>query len=322
MKIFGKTYLLIIWCCTFFSSCKNVDKKNNTEEKSSASITSAHINIPGTHIFIVPPAGFTPSTGSMKGFIKDETTTFLSVSEFKGQSFKSETKKNSVEKMRQQGLSIFTEQEKKVGPYNGRLMRIGDGETSSIWQLVFGNDSFAVMIMGIYPPHDELSGKQIAEALETVVYDKDMVVDEMAGMNYSVKPNESKFQYVKIQAGFAFYSLEGQADLKNDATPYLVVSQVPRANDSPQSFAETSLEAILRNGFTNPVIKSKGFLTINDNSAYEMEVVCTLKGRPVTVYIVVIVKDNIAIMVQGVAKNNIEATLAGFKQFADAIEIK
>lgn len=44
------------------------------------------------------------------------------------------------------------EEETTVGPYKARRMRIGDGETSTVWQLLFGDDSFAVMIMGIYPP--------------------------------------------------------------------------------------------------------------------------------------------------------------------------
>lgn len=318
-KLFS-LHLMFVFLISASCGSKKSDREIDTEKAISKS--PAHTNIPGTRVFIIPPGGFKPSTGSMKGFIKDETTTFLSVTEFKGHSFESETQKNSAEKMRQQGLSVFIEQEKKVGPYKGRLMRIGDGETSTIWQLVFGNDSFSVMIMGIYPPHDEMSGKQIAEAIETVVYDKDMVIDEMAGMKYTIKPNESRYKYLKMQAGVAFYSLDGNADLKNDDNTFLVLSQVPRENDSPQSIAEKSLESILRNGFSNPTIKSKGFLTINNNSAYEMEVDCTLKGKPVTVYIAVVTKEQTAVMVQGVARKNITETIAGFKDFTDAIELK
>ena len=87
-------------------------------------------------------------------------------------------------------------------------------------------------------------------------------------------------------------------------------------------FAETALESTLRNGFSNHSIKSKGFLTINNNSAYEMEVACMLKGKPVILYIAVVTKDRTAVMVQGVAKKNIAETITGFKDFADAIVIK
>ena len=304
-------------------SCKNTDNKNNEEGKIFAAIKSpAHTNIPGTHVFIIPPYGFKTSTGSMKGFIKDETTTFLSVTELKGKSFAAEAANNSADKMRAKGFSVFLEEETTVGPYKARKMRIGDGETSTVWQLLFGDDSFAVMVMGIYPSGDELSSKQIAEAIETVVYDKDMVVDEMAGMSYSIKPNDSRYRFLKMQAGLAFYSLDGNADLKNEDNSFLVLSQVPRENGTAQSFAETALESTLRNGFTNPVIKSKGFLTINGNPAYEMKVECILKGKPVTVYIAVVNKEQTAVMVQGVAKKKIAETITGFKDFADAIVIK
>lgn len=323
MQVNTKIAALFLYCLAFFISCKSTDKKDNEEGKISAFVKStAHTNIPGTHIFMIPPSGFKASTGSMKGFIKDETTTFLSVTEFKGKSFAAEAANNSAEKMKAKGFSVFMEEETTVGPYKARRMRIGDGETSTVWQLLFGDDSFAVMIMGIYPPHDEISGKQIAEAIETVVYDKDMVVDEMAGMNYTIKSNESRYKYLKIQAGLAFYSLDGKADLKNDDIPFLVLSQVPRENASAESFAETALESTLRNGFSNHSIKSKGFLTINNNSAYEMEVACILKGKPVTVYIAVVTKDRTAVMIQGVAKKNIAETITGFKDFADAIVIK
>lgn len=305
------------------SSCKQKDeKKDKGSDITGISKTSAHTNIPGTRVFIIPPYGFKTSTGSMKGFIKDETTTFLSVTEFKGKSFAAEAANNSADKMRAKGFSVFLEEETTVGPYKARKMRIGDGETSTVWQLLFGDDSFAVMVMGIYPPGDELSGKQIAEAIETVVYDKDMAVDEMAGMNYSIKPNDSRYRFLKMQAGLAFYSLDGNADLKNEDNSFLVLSQVPRENGTAQSFAESALESTLRNGFTNPVIKSKGFLTINGNPAYEMEVECILKGKPVTVYIAVVNKEQTAVMVQGVAKKNIAETITGFKDFADAIVIK
>jgi len=305
------------------SSCKQKgEKKDKGSDMTGISKTSAHTNIPGTRVFIIPPYGFKTSTGSMKGFIKDETTTFLSVTEFKGKSFAAEAANNSAEKMRAKGFSVFLEEETTLGPYKARKMRIGDGETSTVWQLLFGDDSFAVMVMGIYPSGDELSGKQIAEAIETVVYDKDMVVDEMAGMNYSIKPNDSRYRFLKMQAGLAFYSLDGNADLKNEDNSFLVLSQVPRENETAQSFAEAALESTLRNGFTNPVIKSTGFLTINGNPAYEMEVECILKGRPVTVYIAVVNKEQTAVMVQGVVKKNIAETINGFKDFADAIVIK
>lgn len=318
-----KKVVLIILCLIYITSCKSTDKKNSPEKQNvTAKIGASHTNIPGTHVFIIPPPGFIASTGSMKGFIKDETTTFLSVTEFSGKSFAAEAANNSAEKMRAKGFSVFIEEETNVGPYKARKMRIGDGENSTVWQLLFGNDSFAVMVMGIYPSGDELSGMQIAEAIETVTYDKDLVVDEMAGLNYSIKPNDSRYKYLKTQAGLNFYSLDGNADLKNDDNTFLVLSQVPRENGTAQSFAEIALESTLRNGFSNPTIKSKGFLTINNNSAYEMEVGCTLKGKPVTVYIAVVTKDQTAVMVEGMAKRNSSETIAGFKVFTDAIVIK
>lgn len=303
-------------------SCKSKTDKAAPADNKEITRTAAHTNVPGTHIYMVPPGSFTASTGSMRGFIKDEQTTFLSVTEFAGKSFYAEAVNNSADKMRQQGYSVFMEKETTVGPYKARLMRIGDGATSTVWQLAFGDSSFTAMVMGIYPSHDELTGKQIAEAIETVVYDKEMMVNEMAGMKYSIKPNDSRYQYLKTQAGVNLYSLDGKADLKNDDVTFLVVSQIPRDNASAQSFAETALESTLRNGFSSPSVKSKGFLTINDNSAYEMEVDCMLKGKPATIYIVVVTKDRTALLVQGMAKKNIAETMKGFKEFADAIVLQ
>ena len=81
-------------------SCFSKNKNGKAEIQNQVAKSINHANIPGTHVYIIPPGGFKPSTGSMKGFIKDEATTFLSVSEFKNHSFESEIQKNSAEKNR------------------------------------------------------------------------------------------------------------------------------------------------------------------------------------------------------------------------------
>lgn len=313
-----KPFCLLLLIAVLGSSCNSTEKK----EPAAKTITPAHKNIPGTHVFLIPPGGFTATSGTVKGYIKDEQTTFLSVTEFPGKNFATEAANNSAEKMQQRGYSVFMEKETTVGPYKGRLMRIGDGATSTVWQLVFGDESFAVMIMGIYPSHDELSGKQIAEAIETVMYDKDLKVDALAGLEFTILQNESRYQYLKTEAGLVIYSLDGKTDIKTDNTPFIVIAQTPRENASAKALAETAIQSTLKQNFKKPEILSEGFLTINNNNAYEMQVGATLNGKYTKIFLVTIVKNNIALMVQGMAKSNIEQTIAGYKQFADAIAIK
>lgn len=68
--------------------------------------------------------------------------------------------------MRAKGFSVFMEEETTVGPYKARKMRIGDGETSSVWQLLFGDADFAVMVMGIYPPAMSLAVSRLPKQLK------------------------------------------------------------------------------------------------------------------------------------------------------------
>lgn len=88
------------------------------------------------------------------------------------------------------------------------------------------------------------------------------------------------------------------------------------------AIAETALEALIRNGVSNSTIKSQGFITINTSRAYETEVTGTYNGKAITMYIVVLTKNGIALMLQGKASNNSFKAITGFKNFADAIVIK
>lgn len=328
MQQTNKLLLPVILCVSTLlslSSCSSSGKKA-PEEKEVPAITktktAAHKNIEGTHLYMVPPGGFNPSPGSMKGFVKDEQTTFISVTEFPGRSFYKEAANNSADKIREKGYNVYLEQDKKVGPYTGRLMRIGDGSTSTVWQLVFGDSSFSAMVMGVYPSGDELSGKQIADALETVIYDKELVVDKMAGLNYSILPNESGYEYLKTEGGLAFYSEGGSNNLKNDNASFLLVAQVPREKGSAKAFAESILEATMRQNFENPDVLHEGPATINGNDAYEMEVEASLKGKLVRLYIAAIVKEKTTIQIQAIAKSSVTENINRFRKFARAISIE
>lgn len=104
----------ILLPCTIFLYLVTVSFKNVSSEKVNAigeqNITeqpSSIVNIPGNQVYMVPPARVKPATGTMKGFIKDEVNTFLSVMEIRGRSFQTEIATHSPERIRIHGNSIF-----------------------------------------------------------------------------------------------------------------------------------------------------------------------------------------------------------------------
>ncbi|GAB2825091.1 hypothetical protein [Ferruginibacter profundus] len=287
----------------------------------SNSKTTKHINIPGTRLFVIPPVNFSVSK-TFLGLQKGESS-MLNVYDLVGGNFYTNTATFSKESFEKQGVKIFDYKEIKVDGYPAKYISMQGDPAAKAIALVFGDTTFSVMIMAAYPVNEELTGKQIIDCLNTIYYDKSKKIEPFETANFSLSDKESKFKFYQYSSNLYIYSIDGKDNSSDKEAPILLVTQLPMSNSATvKSISDMMIGKAQQYGLTNPEIKNISNEKRNGYDTYQAEVYGQLQGKSGVIYICSVAKDDKAIVIQGIAKKDIENNLAEFKKLAATIKLK
>lgn len=178
-KLISLITLIICFSCNFIlSSCSgNKTKAQPGEQKETVSVQSAvsektdrHVKIPNSHLYIIPPAGF--SVDELSGTLAqtDGTAHFMQMQILSGYTkeklfseFKSEADKNFPGSWKEEPVTV-----------NGHTATIYHSKTAAYMQYYFAfTDGYTDgMIIANYEEKDAATAKAMYEALKTVVATK------------------------------------------------------------------------------------------------------------------------------------------------------
>jgi len=281
--------------------------------------TKQHINIPGTRLFIIPPQDFKIAT-TFVGLQKGDA--MLNVYDLVGGNFYTNAATFSKEAFEKQGAKVFDYQEIKVNGYPAKYISMQGDLAAKTYAIVFGDTTFSTMIMAAYPVTDEAAGKQIIGSLNTIFYDKQKKIDPFETALFSLDDNNSRFKFFQFNANLYLYTIDG-LDNKNTDNPFLIVTQMPMDNTlTTKSIAEMMIAKSEQYGLTNPQVKNISTDELNGYDAYETIVYGDMKGKPASIYLLVVGKGDRAIVIEGMAKSDLEANIQGFKKLSHTIRLK
>ncbi|MBO9205137.1 MULTISPECIES: hypothetical protein [Niastella] len=283
--------------------------------------TTKHVNIPGTRLYMVPPANYTVSQ-TPAGLRKGETAGITVTDLVNGNYYTNAASFNKAGFV-QRGIKTFEFQEIKVNGYPAKYVSLqGDANARMYW-LVFGDSSFSTMVMGVYPVGDLTSGKEILSALNTIYYDKNEKIDPFAAAAFSLDDSQSKFKFFQFSTNMYVYTVGGM-DNKNDPdAPFLVLTQMPiEKGMNAKNVGDMMLSKLEGYGLTHTQIKNASSERINGYDAYEAEVHGQMHDKNSIMYQCVIANGDNVISMQGVAKDNFDKNIADFKSLAHTIKIK
>jgi hypothetical protein len=283
--------------------------------------TAKHINIPGTRLFIIPPAGFTVSK-TITGLQKGETS-MVNVMDLVGGNFYSNTANFSKAGFEQKGIRVFDYREIKVNGFPAKYMLMqGDPDTKMV-SLVFGDTSFSTMIMAIYPPTDEATGKQLIAALNTIHYDKRKKIDPFENAFFSLDDRNSTFKFFQYNTNMYLYTPGGMDNRKNSEIPFLVVTQLPgEAGVTAKIVADKMSDRMEQYGFSNTETRNVSQEKINGYETYQAEIYGDIKGTRSVFYQCVVVAGDKIVSMQGMAKIDLETNVNAFRELAKTVRIK
>lgn len=310
-SLFG---LLSLTACGQTTTNKiNVDIRNTK--------TSKHINIPGTRLYIIPPPNFNLSSGFI-GLQKGEYS-MVNIYDLVGGNINTNAATFNKVEFEKKGAKVFDFQEIKVNGYSAKFIHVQGDATAKAYELVFGDTTFTTMVMAVYPISDEKTGNDILNSLNTIYYDKNKKINPFETANFLLDDKNSKFKFFHYNANLYIYTIDGKEDKENKDAPVVLVLQSPMdKNMTAKSLAEMMIAKIKQYGLTNPEIKNSSSEKINGYETYLAEVYGQMNGKNSLIYYCVLAKDNKAIIIQGIAKNEIEDNIEEFKRMANAIKLK
>ncbi len=283
--------------------------------------TARHVRIPGTHLYIIPPAHYDIA----KNFIglHHKERGMINVYDLPGGNFYTNAASFSKEAFIEKGATVYNYQELKIDGYPAKFVAAQGAPTHITLGLVFGDTTFSTSVMAVYPTGNEAAGKEMLASLRTIWYDPQQKIDPFETANFTIDTSNTPFRFFKYAASLYIYTINGM-DTKDDPDgPFVMVAQFPNDNTArPKEIAALMVGKFREYGLTAPETKAEINDRINNNEAYQLEIQGQLKDKPVTAYCCVVVKGDQAIVLQAISKKDATRDLQYFKQLAASIQVK
>ncbi|UYZ64681.1 hypothetical protein [Hymenobacter weizhouensis] len=284
------------------------------QPQASAAPSAAHRQVAGTHVWLVPPVGFGPSAG-LTGLRKGEAV--VQVMDLAGTSFYQHAAGFGKARFEARGARVVDFQELTVQGYPARLVQLEQAGAPSSVQLLFGDSTFAALLVGRYPAPDAATGAAVRQALLSAAYEKNAAAPS-AGAVFVLDEKKAGFTLKKASATRYEYALSGSAE--SASGPVLVVRTVPyHPSRTAADISQEQLERMA--GLSDYRARRTSSVKVNDLVTFETEGPARQQGRPVLLYQQVTIIGSSAVVLQGIAApENGDVTVAQFKALAHTIK--
>ena len=314
---------IILTCLTFFSFAQNTGntKKETTAFGDINNLKSVkHTNIPYTHVFIDIPSGYS--------LLKNQTIIFkndnsgINVMELDGGNFYTNAAQVTKPNLEKKGFKVdeFLEFKLNGNPAIMYLVLSPDKMNKS-YQLVTGDSTFSVLLMGYTNPDDLVSLKEIKNMMMSFVYDKTHQInyEEIAPFEYDKKV--SKFGLASASSTFYTFTFGGVKNESAHDDPFIMVMTFPSQGLTPKSLSLNMKNQVQSQGI-ELTLKEDSFEKVNGYRAYEVLYSGKQGNQDLELYVLTIMNDEYAIVIQGRSNNDFQKNALEMKKFAHSVMIK
>lgn len=279
-----------------------------------------HIQIPDTHLMIVPPPGFA-LTHSFPGLLKTDGSAVIQVYDLPDGNFYTDGASFTTDNFKSKGARVLAFKTLTVAGFPAKYCYMQGDSAKRIMALIFGDSTFSTTLIGLYPDTALSIGQQIRDAYTTIAYKKGAAVDPFETAPFSLDTASAHWHFALYNKPLFIYSPDGK--VPGQGTPFLTVTPYPRKPGSPlQDLSESLIIKDMRAGLEEPVLSNISLDSVNGYEAYEVEIRCRLGGQQGLLYQFLAADAEHTIVIEGVANENFDETLKSFKAFAHTIRIK
>lgn len=283
--------------------------------------TNARIEIPGSHLSIVPPAGFQLAAAFM-GMQKGEYAG-LQVFDVAGGNHYSNSATFTKEAFESKGAKVFEFKETTVNGFAAKYVVMQGEPTAKVIGLVFGDSTFSAMVMANYPATDAVTEADLQQAFKTIQYDKNKKIDPFATAPFTLNDSKSAFKFSKAASGVFIYSVGGVDTELLENQPFVTVTAMPTDNTmTAQTISELFIAKLQEYGLTDKQLKNESATPVNGYNTYEVEVYGTMEGKSSMIYQLVVTEKDKAVIIQGLAQADFSTHLSEIKKLAKTVQLK
>lgn len=312
--------LVVVLAATALVGCGQ--PKVATAEQPAAT-SSAKVNIPGTRLFMAPPAGFRKATDFI-GLERDAQTAVIVMDLMVGNYYKNAAT-FSREEVEGRGVEVFDFQDTTISGYPAKYLFVQSAPATKAYWMVFGDSTFATTLMASFPSEDAQAGQQLKQAMLAATYDKKLQVDPFATAPFVLDERQSKFKFALFSGNMYVYSIGGAKHEQTDPANSAVITVTPLPADpanTPDEMAITLAEGLERNGLTNKKILNSSTERVNGYDAYEDEITGMMRGKKAHFYELFVTNGRKSVMIQGVMPAGSDGHAQEIRNFAHAIKLK
>ena len=279
--------------------------------------TLKHVQIPGTRLFIIPPAGYLLSN-ELPALEKGDSLSIHAL-DLKGSFYKNDAGM-SEQDFRAKGFLVLNYKELKVNGYSAKMALLQKDPSTRLWMLDFGDSSFSLMITAVFPPSNKHAGDEIQKALQTVWYDKKLRAVDFASVVFTLDDSRSIFKFAKYSGNVYVYSLGGVQQDKYDGKPYFTVTYLPSNGQRPEILADEALTSYEQAGLQEPDINEPSDASTNHYPSFQRFILGDVSNERTLLYQHVVIINKMAVIMQGITTVDFEKNLLEFKALSNTVE--
>jgi len=203
------------------------------------------IDVPGTHVSLVPPDGFSASR-SFPGFEATDEGAQIVVAEHPGTPIGvavSGMTRNGLAS--RAGMTMVGSEELTLGRWRAMIVdakQLALGKATSTWILILGDDGQTASIVATYPADAAHLRDPLRAALESVVLDPDRPTDPLEALPFTLEP-AFPLRFAGVVSNMGGYNTSGSLPAEDPSEPTLLVGQ---SLGSPAVPSESFLPGQLR----------------------------------------------------------------------------
>ncbi|RZK37936.1 MAG: hypothetical protein EOO61_08420 [Hymenobacter sp.] len=274
------------------------------------------VNIPGTKVFITPPAQFRLAAGFTG--LEKSATIGITIVDTPGGNFYTNAARVNKQTFEAKGIKVFSYKELTINGFPAKLLYMQANPTVKTYLLTFGDTSFSVLATGLFTSEEE-EGEQIKQALLSITYHKRVKADPLAVAPFQLDEKKSAFKFVKATAGLFYYALGGLDKKDSSRDPMLFLTSQGAVSTSPYAIA---LAYNLDKSLVNKHVANSSTQRINGYEAYQETAYGTRNGQKSVSKTIVVVNRNRAVVLYGVAYSDFEATVKEMEKLVQTIVFK
>jgi hypothetical protein len=312
--------LVLFLLISFSGVIRSQDRQDSAAMEIRKRITAAHQLVPGTHVYLVPPAGFVKSQ-TFTGLNK-EGTDFIRITETK-ESFGIQGENDcNTREITRDGVRIIDQREIPLNGYPAHYILWQNDPAFMLINICLGDTGFTASVQARFKAYDEKSLESVKTSLFSIVYDRLRTVIPFEETFFIMDYASGPLHPAKLGPGnYYFAPKENNTTEQGQSHATLSWFSINQTTTAI-GIADDILKKEHPANIDRALIRRIGTRLIHGHDALEREIYIPENGGKILLYQGIILFTDKAILLEGYAYERFGENLETFRDMLSSVRSK